>query len=371
MFNFNFNRPAELFDRANMNADSNPMAMGMAGEFLNEKDDRENIKVFDPKKFMRNQMVSAGVTGLERLSNLSGNTYQNALLRFNAQQTPRLNKDQYSTNQDLYGTNYAKQGGLKQYDNGGNYQNLVDEYNFLAQDNPEDADFFQAQAAQYQQQFMEFQQKQFQNNMFATLEDHAASIINPQQEDIQSYTPQPWSTTLNSEFLTQDENTNSEGYAPTSAPSINIGFNPKPTTPLAFTPTPVPTLPKGKVLGKGLDVSGDRTKMDALFTYAQQKYGKGNHINGIDEMAWNPRGVYNNGIYNPKGKWANHDNHIHFGFTDPNIAMDIIAQGKKLGLRTSENPFTTGVHPVHAKGSFHYQHFKLGGSPKIKPNRFK
>lgn len=116
-----------------------------------------------------------------------------------------------------------------------------------------------------------------------------------------------------------------------------------------------------KPLGKGLDVSGDPKLMKELFTYAQNKYGTPDKkkIKGINEMAWNPMGVYNDGVYNPKGNWKNHDGHIHFGFENPDVAVDIIEKAQALGLRASENPYLSGkkITKGHTKGSFHYSNF--------------
>jgi peptidoglycan L-alanyl-D-glutamate endopeptidase CwlK len=114
-----------------------------------------------------------------------------------------------------------------------------------------------------------------------------------------------------------------------------------------------------KPLGKGLDVSGDPKLMKELFTYAQNQYGTPDkkRINGINEMAWNPMGVYNEGNYNPKGKWKGHDGHIHFGFENPDVAIDIIKKAQSLGLVAKENPYVDKVDPIHTKGSFHYSNF--------------
>lgn len=114
-----------------------------------------------------------------------------------------------------------------------------------------------------------------------------------------------------------------------------------------------------KPLGKGLDVSGNPDLMKELFTYAQEKYGSPDKatITGINEMAWNKMGVYDKGKYNPKGKWKKHDDHIHFGFENPDVAIDIINKAQSLGLRASQNPYVDNVDPVHTKGSFHYSVF--------------
>lgn len=83
------------------------------------------------------------------------------------------------------------------------------------------------------------------------------------------------------------------------------------------------------------------------------------YIPGVDEMVWNqmPWGLDNgnkvDGIH-----WKNHDTHIHFGFTNPQVAIQVINKAQELGLRASENPFTSGVDKnVHVGNSFHYQVF--------------
>jgi len=83
------------------------------------------------------------------------------------------------------------------------------------------------------------------------------------------------------------------------------------------------------------------------------------YIPGIDEMVWNKmpwgmdKGNKVDGI-----KWSNHDTHIHFGFTTSDTAIKVIEKALELGLRASENPYTTGVDKgVHVNNSFHYSTF--------------
>jgi len=202
---------------------ANPMNM----DALMGRDEQQqqvyDPEMTDPLKMLRNQSLYLGVSALQGLSSLSGNSYQNSLRKYNQQKlAPDLNKNLYSTNQDLYGTSYARLGGLKRFDDGGNYQNLANEYNFLAQENPEDADFFNNQAAEYAQEFQAFQQKQMQDAMYETLEQHAASAVAPVQEDIYPYIPQPYQSTLPNYG---DEETTPQPYSPTYAPALNIGMN--------------------------------------------------------------------------------------------------------------------------------------------------
>jgi hypothetical protein len=81
-------------------------------------------------------------------------------------------------------------------------------------------------------------------------------------------------------------------------------------------------------------------------------------IPGIDEMVWNkmPFGV-DAGNVKQGLKWSGHNTHIHFGFTKPEVALDVIEKAKSLGLRATENPYTGKVNPVHVSDSFHYRTF--------------
>jgi len=83
-------------------------------------------------------------------------------------------------------------------------------------------------------------------------------------------------------------------------------------------------------------------------------------ISGIDELVYNPatkkggtigfgfdRGRKVDGI-----TWGNHDNHLHIGFTNREVAMDVIDKAHEMGLRTTENPYAkrdpNGKPPVGA-----------------------
>lgn len=99
-------------------------------------------------------------------------------------------------------------------------------------------------------------------------------------------------------------------------------------------------------------------------------------IPGIDEMVWNkmPWGI-DAGKKQPGIKWANHDTHIHFGFTNAEVAVKVIEKAKELGLHAGENPYSAKVHPVHVDDSFHYKTFnqtvngkKVGGGLDVSGN---
>lgn len=95
-------------------------------------------------------------------------------------------------------------------------------------------------------------------------------------------------------------------------------------------------------------------------------------IAGIDELVYNPVTGPNGtvGFGYDSGKkvtgisWNNHNNHLHVGFTNKEVAMNVIDKARELGLRTGENWYPNGsVNPVHTSNSFHYRVFP--GTPKV------
>ena len=101
----------------------------------------------------------------------------------------------------------------------------------------------------------------------------------------------------------------------------------------------------------------------------QYKQSKGNlnesivlnegKVPGIDEMVWNkmPWGI-DASIIQPGIQWDNHDTHIHFGFTEPDVAISVIKKAQSLGLHAGENPFSDkNLENVHKGDSFHYRRF--------------
>lgn len=99
-------------------------------------------------------------------------------------------------------------------------------------------------------------------------------------------------------------------------------------------------------------------------------------ISGIDELVYNPAtkagGTIGYGY--DAGKmvrgitWAGHDNHLHIGFTNRDVAMKVIDKAQSMGLKCTENPYAKNdennkVDPVHTTGSFHYKTFQ--GEPKV------
>lgn len=99
-------------------------------------------------------------------------------------------------------------------------------------------------------------------------------------------------------------------------------------------------------------------------------------IEGVDELVYNPatksggdighgydHGTRINGI-----TWSGHEDHLHLGFTDRDVAMKVIDKADQMGLRTTENPYAKKdpngkVDNVHTTGSFHYKEFP--GEPKV------
>ena len=132
-----------------------------------------------------------------------------------------------------------------------------------------------------------------------------------------------------------------------------------------------------------------RHGIDGLFgpetAAAVKEYKKDNStiseafIPGIDEMVWNkmPWGV-DAGNKKVGIKWSNHDTHIHFGFTNAEVAVKVIEKAKQLGLHAGENPYSAKVNPVHVDDSFHYKTFsqtingkKVGGGLDVSGDRNK
>lgn len=99
-------------------------------------------------------------------------------------------------------------------------------------------------------------------------------------------------------------------------------------------------------------------------------------IFGIDELVYNPLTKNGGSIGHgyDRGKrvdgitWGGHDNHLHIGFTDRQVAIEVIDKADEMGLKTTENPYAkkdpnNKVDYVHTKGSFHYRVFP--GEPKV------
>jgi len=99
-------------------------------------------------------------------------------------------------------------------------------------------------------------------------------------------------------------------------------------------------------------------------------------ISGIDELVYNPAtkkgGTIGFGFDGGKKvdgiTWKNHDNHLHIGFTNRDVAMDVIDKAHEMGLNTTENPYAKKdpngkVDNVHTSGSFHYKTFE--GEPPV------
>ena len=125
------------------------------------------------------------------------------------------------------------------------------------------------------------------------------------------------------------------------------------------TTPPKPVAPKeNKVVTKEAQKNFD----NIVASYKGVQQGK---LNGIDEMQYNPMGWgADKGVKRKGQNWRNHDNHIHFTFTDPQVAIAIIKKSQELGLNPNENLYVGEVHDVHkkhpvtgAKESLHYFNF--------------
>lgn len=98
---------------------------------------------------------------------------------------------------------------------------------------------------------------------------------------------------------------------------------------------------------------------------------QGKTIAGIDELCYNPvtksGGIIGYGYNNEKASpqnWKNHETHLHIGFTNRDVAMEVIEKAKEMGLYPTENWYANGkVKDVHTKNSFHYRVFD--GTPKV------
>lgn len=99
-------------------------------------------------------------------------------------------------------------------------------------------------------------------------------------------------------------------------------------------------------------------------------------IKGVDELVYNPvtgQGGevgygYDGGNRKENLKWPGHNNHLHIGFTDKEVAMKIIDKADKMGLKTTENPYAKKdpngkVDNVHSNSSLHYKNFP--GTPTV------
>lgn len=97
-------------------------------------------------------------------------------------------------------------------------------------------------------------------------------------------------------------------------------------------------------------------------------------LGGIKQLIYNPLGYgYTNGKKLSGFKVAGHNNHLHIGFTNKDVAIKIMDKSMSMGLTTSENPYTIGKkngdptgkleRSVHVSNSAHLSNFP--GSPKV------
>jgi hypothetical protein len=101
-------------------------------------------------------------------------------------------------------------------------------------------------------------------------------------------------------------------------------------------------------------------------------------ISKIRELVYNPvtrkpQNLKQKGIEGGQIKnsvvWGGHEDHLHVATTDKQIMMNIIDQAAKMGVKSTENPYSkddpdgkikTGTHTT---GSYHYRNFE--GKPLV------
>jgi len=127
-------------------------------------------------------------------------------------------------------------------------------------------------------------------------------------------------------------------------------------------------------MGKGLD--NILSLYEEIFNQKNIIQEAAYTISGIDELVYNPatRTGGTIGYGYDKGRivkgitWAGHENHLHIGFTNKDVAMKVIDKAQAMGLRCTENPYAKGdpngkVDRVHTSNSFHYKNFE--GQPLV------
>jgi len=127
-------------------------------------------------------------------------------------------------------------------------------------------------------------------------------------------------------------------------------------------------------MGKGLD--NILSLYEEIFNQKKILQEDAPAISGIDELVYNPATKaggtigygYDAGRIVRGITWSGHDNHLHIGFTNRDVAMQVIDRAQSMGLRCSENPYAKGdpnnkVDSVHTSGSFHYKNFQ--GQPLV------
>ena len=99
-------------------------------------------------------------------------------------------------------------------------------------------------------------------------------------------------------------------------------------------------------------------------------------IYGIDELVYNPATKkggpigygYDGGKKIAGITWKKHWDHLHVGFTNRDVAIDVINKANEMGLKNSENLIAKRdgngyLDDVHADSSFHYKLFP--GEPQV------
>lgn len=85
---------------------------------------------------------------------------------------------------------------------------------------------------------------------------------------------------------------------------------------------------------------------------------------GGQELIYDPRGSWFRGQDGVQpGAYGGHETHIHFAASNPRALLKAYNKGTNHGLSFTENPYTSGVNPVHAGTSAQYGDTSGGGSP--------
>lgn len=172
-------------------------------------------------KFEINPIVSQSVNGLvsgfNKMSEFSKNSYENANKTFYDNQSAYdgLNKNLYTTSQDLYGKTYFQKGGIKEeYEN---IRSLYDTFNSIGETDL--ASIYSDQLQNLEPEYQKLTLDQYAEQQ-RTIEDLNSKVRFLENQSSQEVPLIPYS-----QKYPDYEESNQEGYLPTYAPPLNIGFN--------------------------------------------------------------------------------------------------------------------------------------------------
>lgn len=172
-------------------------------------------------KFEINPIVSQSVNGLvsgfNKMSEFSKNSYENANKTFYDGQSAYegLNKNLYTTSQDLYGKTYFQKGGIKEeYEN---IRSLYDTFNSVGETDL--ASIYSDQLQRLEPEYQKLTLDQYAEQQ-RTIEDLNSKVRFLENQSYQDTPLIPYSQ----KYPDYEESTQ-EGYSPSYAPPLNIGFN--------------------------------------------------------------------------------------------------------------------------------------------------